>query len=68
MSLSKAQQKEVRSWMTVFAEKYAGPTPLAEACGEELGLYEDESEYAIDEDVYDLALEFYDEDDRPRTR
>jgi hypothetical protein len=62
MALSNKQIRQVKRWMATYCREYANPTLLAEACGDELQLYEDVKEWKIDEDVYDIALNYYDGD------
>ena len=56
----------VRTWMTreiaLGDEPYANSTLLAEACGDALGLAAADVECTIPEEVYDIALEFFEED------
>jgi hypothetical protein len=60
-NLNRATKIRVRNWMTRFHEHYANATLLAEACGDDLGLAAPLT-CVIPEDVYDLALAFFPED------
>lgn len=61
MALTKEQIRQAKRWMDTYRREYSTPTALAEACGDELQLYEDRIEWVIDAEVFEMALNYYEE-------
>jgi hypothetical protein len=62
MAQPTTSKQAIREWMALYHQDYEYSTNLAEACADALDLYEDGTYYTIPEEVYEIAMEFYEED------
>lgn len=60
-NITAAQKKAVRQWMALYATEYDNATLAAEACGDDLDLHGPPPHFVIPEDVYDIALDYFEE-------
>ena len=58
MSKEETDRRRAKGYMRTHCNAFSNTTQLAEACCDELDLYENKEDYSIPEFIFELAIEF----------